>query len=83
MDIVIDISGSHQSGKTTVGELIYELFELYGLDIKMEGDTSTKKSKRERTIEMMNKINSITIVENHSPSNKFIKHIKKEFNING
>jgi len=83
VDIVINISGDHQSGKTTVGELIQELFDLYGITIKMEGDTSTKNSKRDRTIEMMNKINSITIVENHSTSNKFIKHIKKEFNING
>ncbi len=81
MDIVINISGEHQSGKTTVGELIKELFDVYGITINMEGDTSTKNSKRDRTIEMMNKINSITIVEEHTKQIQYLKHIKKKYNL--
>ena len=59
----------------TVGELIQELFDVYGITINMEGDTSTKNSKRDRTIKFINSVESVTLKEIHEDFNKVLKNV--------
>ena len=72
-NIVIQVIGTCRSGKTTVAEMIKELFDLYGIktefidpDIESteEGKRREgKKGKRDRTIAVINSLKKITIEE--------------------
>ena len=67
-ELKIEISGPLGSGKSTAVELIKELFDLYGVPVKIKGKNKVDSERRERIINVINKLESVTIIEN---GNKF------------
>ena len=74
-EIKIEVHGEYESGKTTVVELIKELFDMYGVNVIVEGDNSCEGSKRDRTIKLINSIKSVTVKEVHEEFNTVLKNI--------
>ena len=73
--IKIEVHGEYESGKTTVVELIKELFDMYGVNVIIEGDNSCEGSKRDRTIKFINSVESVTLKEIHEDFNKVLKNV--------
>lgn len=76
-NIVIRVIGTSGSGKTTIAEMIKELFDLYGINTEFNDPDSLSLSpadrrmiieqrkifKRNRTISVINSLKKITIKE--------------------
>lgn len=76
-NIVIQVIGTSGSGKTTIAEMIKELFDLYGINTEFNDPDSLSLSpadrrmiieqrkifKRNRTISVINSLDKITVEE--------------------
>lgn len=91
--IIIQVLGISGIGKTTISEMIKELFDLYGINTEFNdpdnflpslrihdplSDEEKKINKRNRIISVINSLDNILIVEKQDYVNHIIEYMRSE-----